>query len=73
MSQNPHNLKFDERPWLEFICVFPLALSGLTLGLFPAFMIWLAIDQPEELTGVVVFFAWLIIGSILIYLNEKQP
>lgn len=72
MKPNPHNLKFDERPWLEFLCMFPLALSVFTLGSLPFFLIWLAIEQPEEIPGVIAFFAWMIFGAFITWLNERD-
>lgn len=77
IDPNPHNLKFDERPWLYALCAIPAILCVFPIPLaFPiAYTMTIVEDECSFLTKAIalsIFYGWLIVGVLLIYLNGKQ-
>lgn len=75
---NPHNLKFDERPWLYLLCAIPLILClfPVPLALPIAYTMTIIEDECSVKTKIValsIFYGWLAIGILLIYLNQRTP
>lgn len=73
MKHNPHNLKFDQRGWLDILTGIPVMLALFPIPLaFPACVIGLCFEQPEEWPLAVMYFTWLTASIILIYVNQKD-
>lgn len=69
---NPQNLKLDERPFLEFISMFPIILAVFPVPLlFPIGIVGLSKTHIENLPATIFYFVWLIAGIVIIWLNEK--
>ncbi len=74
IMSNPHNLKLDERLWLLVLIMVPILLAAFPIPfVFPISVIWLVIDQPEEIGFGIIYFSWLALSFFLIHLDEREP
>ena len=69
---NPHNLRLDERPVLQAFCFIPIMLAVFPFPLvMPIAWTCMMIDDKTP-WGIVIYFGWLIIGSFIIYLDQRK-
>jgi hypothetical protein len=69
-NHNPHYLGFDKRPALEFICMFPIILTAISIGYVPLALVIQIVDRPMEWRLPAVFFTWMFVGGFITTINE---